>query len=52
MDKKQPKPPPIRVIREGEGKISPICKSTMIRSYFFGLIGKAYCDNGECENTK
>ena len=52
MDKKPPKTPLIRVIREGEGKICPICKSTMTKSYFFGLIGKAYCDNGECENTK
>lgn len=47
-----PRPPLSRVIREGVGVFCKECGSTMPRSGFLMLIGKRYCDNKKCLNSK
>jgi hypothetical protein len=48
----RPKPPLCRVMRQGVGHFCKNCGSTMPRSGFLMLIGKRYCDNSKCLNSK
>ena len=50
--KKQPEFPLTRIIKEGVGVFCPKCDSTMSKRKFFGLIGKRYCDQPKCKNSK
>lgn len=52
MKNETPAPPLTRVTKEGVGVFCDICNSTMSRSGFMGLVGKRYCDNKECKNSK
>ena len=47
-----PKPPLSRVMREGVGYFCTNCGSTMTKSGFLMLLGKRYCDNDKCPNSK
>jgi len=47
-----PKPPLSRIIRTGVGHFCKNCNSTMSRSGFLMLVGKRYCDNKKCPNSK
>jgi hypothetical protein len=47
-----PRPPLSRTIRTGVGRFCKNCNSTMSRSGFLMLIGKRYCDNKKCPNSK
>lgn len=50
--KRVPKPPLTRVLREGVFKKCLICHSTMPRNGLFLFVGKRYCDNKNCVNSK
>ena len=47
-----PRPPLSRMIRTGVGRFCKNCNSTMSRSGFLMLIGRRYCDNKKCPNSK
>lgn len=47
-----PKPPLCRVLRTGVGHFCKNCNSTMSKTGFLMLVGKRYCDNKKCPNSK
>lgn len=47
-----PEPPLCRTIREGVGVYCDNCHSTMSKDRFLGLLGKRYCDNKKCKESK
>lgn len=49
---KPPKPPLIRVLREGVGHFCNNCSSTSSKIGFLGLFGERLCDNKKCPNNK